>query len=281
MIVVTGATGDIGGEVTRQLVSMGEKVRVVARDPAKAAALGAAVEVARGDLLQQGTLDEAFAGATKAFLMAHAVDLPKVAENALAAAKRGGVEHVVLLSSNTTLMDPIGSIGRWHLAAEQQLEATGMAWTMVQPGNFASNSLRWAPMIKAQGAVFGPAGGKSAPIDPYDIASVAVRALATPGHEGKKYHLTGPELVTAAEQVGIIGAALGKPLRYVEVPDEGARAGMLRSGMSETIADAILELIVQARDGREQWQTTTVREVAGAEPRTFARWVEAHLSAFR
>jgi uncharacterized protein YbjT (DUF2867 family) len=186
----------------------------------------------------------------------------------------------VLLSSDTTLMEPIGAIGRWHLAAEQQLEATGIAWTMLRPGNFASNVLRWVPMIKAQGAVFGPAGGKSAPIDPYDIASVAVKALTTAGHEGKKYHLTGPELLTAAEQVDIIGAALGKALRYVEVPDEGARAGMLRSGMPEALADAVLELVGQARAGRGPASTTTVREVTGAEPRTFAMWVKAHLSAF-
>jgi uncharacterized protein YbjT (DUF2867 family) len=282
MILVTGATGDIGGEVTRQLVQGGQKVRVLARDPAKAARmLGSAVEVAKGDLLQKDSLTEAFAGATKVFLMAHAADLPAAAEHALAAAKQGGARHVVLLSSNTTLMEPIGAIGRWHLAAEQQLEATGIAWTMLRPGNFASNSLRWAPMIKAQGAVFGPAGGKSTPIDPYDIASVAVKALTTAGHEGKKHLLTGSERLTAAEQIDIIGAALGKTLRYVEVPDEGARAGMLKAGMPEVLADALLELIRLARTGREPATTTTVRDVTGAEPRTFAMWVEAHVSAFK
>ena len=281
MILVTGATGDIGGDVVRQLVAAGESVRALARDPARAAKLGPAVEVTRGDLLQPDTLAAAFAGVTKLFLMAHAGDLPLVAEHALAAAKRAGVRHVVLLSSSTTLIEPLVTIGKWHLAAEQQLEATGLSWTMLRPGNFASNALRWAPMIKARGAVFAPLGpGKSAPIDPHDIASVAVKALTTPGHEGKKYVLTGDELLSAAEQVDILGAALGKPLRFVEVPAANARAAMLESGMDEVFADAMLELFSLSRAGGEALRTSTVREVTGAAPRTFAEWVRAHLSAF-
>lgn len=281
MILVTGATGDVGGEVVRQLVAAGEKVRVLARDPAKAAKLGPAVEVAVGDLLRPDTLGPAFAGAAKVFLMAGAPDLPAAAEHATAAAKRAGVGHVVLLSSYTTTTEPPTTIGKWHLHAEQQIEATGIAWTMLRPGNFASNALRWAPTIKAQGAVFAPAGqGKSAPIDPYDISSVAVKALTGAGHEGKRYLLTGEELLTTAEQVDVIGAALGRPLRFVDVPEAGARAGMLKSGMSEEIADAILELLRRARAGHDAGQTTTVREVTGAAPRTFATWVRAHLAAF-
>jgi uncharacterized protein YbjT (DUF2867 family) len=281
MILVTGATGNIGGEVMRQLAGAGEKVRALARDPAKAAKLGPTVEVARGDLLQPETLAAAFAGATKVFLMAHAQDLPAVAEHVASAAKRAGVAHVVLLSSSTTLMDPPVTLGAWHLAAEQRIEAAGLAWTALRPGNFASNALRWAPTIKAQGAVFAPAGlGKSAPIDPYDIASVAVKALTTPGHEGKKYVLTGEELLTTAEQVDVLATALGKPLRLVEVPEAGARAAMLKSGMNEVLAGAALEMLARARAGGGALRTTTVREVTGAEPRTFAAWVRAHLSAF-
>jgi (4-alkanoyl-5-oxo-2,5-dihydrofuran-3-yl)methyl phosphate reductase len=167
------------------------------------------------------------------------------------------------------------------LAAEQQIEATGLAWTMLRPGNFASNTLRWAPMIKAQGAVFAPAGpGKSAVIDPYDIASVAAKALTTPGHEGQRYVLTGPELLSAAEQIDIIGAELGKPLRLVSVPEAGAKAKMLESGMNEVLVDALLELVSLSRSGGEARLTSAVRDVTGADPRTFAAWVRAHRAAF-
>jgi uncharacterized protein YbjT (DUF2867 family) len=281
MILVTGATGDVGGEVVRQLVAAGETVRVLARDPVKAAKLGPAVEVVRGDLLQPETLTAALVGAEKLFLMAGAEDLPAVAQHAIPAAKHAGVRHVVLLSSSTILTEPMVTIGKWHLAAEQHLEASGLAWTMLRPGNFASNALRWAPTIKAQGAVYGTAGdGKSAPIDPYDIASVAAKALTTPGHEGKRYVLTSEELLTMAEQVDAIGAAIGKPVRLIDVPEAGARAGMLKSGMNEVLVDALLELMTSVRTGGGARQTTTVREVTGVAPRTFATWVRAHLSAF-
>ena len=280
MILVTGATGGVGGEVVRQLLAAGEKVRVLARDPAKAAKLGPAF-VVKGDLLDADAFAPALAGVAKLFLMAGAQDVPAVAANAASAAKKAGVRHVVLLSSSTILMDPPVTIGGWHLQAEQALEAAGLACTMLRPGNFASNALRWAPTIKAQGAVFTPGGdGKSAPIDPYDIASVAAKALLTTGHEGKRYVLTGEEVMTVAEQVAIIGAALGRPLRLVEVPEAGARAGMAKSGMNDVMIEAILQLMRGGGGGGEALRTSTVRDVTGVAPRTFAAWVGANLHAF-
>lgn len=107
-----------------------------------------------------------------------------------------------------------------------------------------------------------------------------MKALTTPDHEGKKYVLTGAELLSTAEQVDLLGAALGRPLRFVDVPEAGARAGMLKSGMNEALIDAVLELMSRVGAGGEALLTPTVREVTGAEPRTFAAWVRAHLSAF-
>jgi uncharacterized protein YbjT (DUF2867 family) len=280
MILVTGATGDVGGGVVRRLVAAGAPVRVLARDPNKAAALGTGVAVALGDLMRPETFAAALAGVQQLFLMAHAGDLPAVAAHAAPAARAAGVRHVVLLSSSTVLIDPIPTIGKLHLAAEQAVEAAGLSWTMLRPGNFASNTLRWAPTIKAQGAVFAPAGEiESAPIDPEDIAQVAARALSEAGHAGKRYVLTGEERMSAARQVEIIGSVIGKPLRFVDVPKDKARAGMIRSGMSEHIADAILELIGRPASG-ELLSTTTVREVTGVAPRSFESWVRAHRAAF-
>jgi uncharacterized protein YbjT (DUF2867 family) len=92
--------------------------------------------------------------------------------------------------------------------------------------------------------------------------------------------LTGEELLSAAEQVDIIGAAIGKPLRFVEVPAAAARAGMLKAGMDEVMADAVLELILRDGSAGEPLCTTTVRDVTGVAPRTFAAWVKNHLAAF-
>ena len=129
--------------------------------------------------------------------------------------------------------------------------------------------------------MFAPGGqGKSAPIDPHDISSVAAKALATPGHEGKRYVLTGEEILSAAEQVDILGAALGRPLRFVDVPEAGARAGMLKAGMDEVMVDALMELMSRVRTGSEALRTTTVRDMTDVARRTFAEWVKNHLAAF-
>jgi uncharacterized protein YbjT (DUF2867 family) len=289
MILVTGATGNIGSEVVRQLVGAGVAVRVLTRDPAKAAKLGPGVAVAQGDLTRPDTLAAAFEGAEKALLLAGAQDLPAAARHAAEAAKRSGTRHIVLISSASVLMQPPNAIGRWHLDAEEAVKAAGhdgghpqtpgLAWTMLRPGNFASNTLRWAPTIRAEGAVFSASRGKSAPIDPRDIASVAVKALTAPGHEGRAYALTGPELLSEAEQVEILGTALGKALRWVPVPEEAARAGMLRSGLNEELVDAVLEMLRWWREG-EPLCTSTVREVTGVEARPFAVWARDHVAAF-
>jgi uncharacterized protein YbjT (DUF2867 family) len=279
MIVVTGATGNIGSHVVRELVRRKATVRALSRDPSKLRSEGH--DVKKADLLDPASLDAAFAGAEKVFLVAGSRDLPRASANAAAAAKRAGVRHLVMVSSGTIRIKPEPTIARWHREAEDVMKASGIAWTFLRPDNFASNTLRWAGMIRAQSAVFAPAGGSSAPIDPRDIGDVAVAALTGPGHDGKTYVLTGPALMTAADQVEAIGAALEKALRFVPVPADGARAGMLKSGMDEEMADAILQLILAGRIEGEERLTSTVRDVAGHEARPFSDWVRDHVHAFR
>jgi uncharacterized protein YbjT (DUF2867 family) len=280
MIFVTGATGNIGSEIVRQLVALGEPVRVLSRDRERAARqLGPGVEVVEGELSRTADLPGWLQGVDRLFLMAHAQELAALAGPVIEAARAAGVQRVVLNSSSTVQFEPPVEIGRWHAAAEALLEASGLEWTMLRPGNFASNALRWAPMIRSQQAVFAPQGGRSAPIDPRDIASVAVKALTTPGHVGKKYVLTGEQLMTAQEQVGILGKVLGQSLRFVPVPDAAARAGMIKGGMTEEMADAVLELL-RPHSG-EGLMTRTVREVTGREPRTFEQWARDNIEAFR
>jgi uncharacterized protein YbjT (DUF2867 family) len=280
MILVIGATGNIGGEALRLLLAGGASVRALSRDPSRLAGKAPGAEVVRGDLMEPDTLVPALAGVEKVLLVAGADHLAAATEN-LIRARSATLRHVVLISSSTILVEPPTILGRWHLAAEEHLKASGLAWTMLRPGYFASNALRWAASLRADGAVYAPVGGSSAPIDPRDIAAVAVRALTTPGHEGKTYVLTGEQVVTPAEQVAQLGAAVGKTFRLVEVPDAGARAGMLKSGMPEIFCDAILEMAQAGRAEREPLVTGDVRAVTGAAPRSFADWVRDHVAAFR
>ena len=282
MILVTGATGNIGGDLVRALVRDGHAVRALSRDADKAKrALGGGVEIAVGDFGDAQSIASALRGVDRAFFVSNAG--PKLADTAGAfadAAAAAGVRRIVAISSSTIAFEPPTTIGKWHLALEERVRSTKLAWTFLRPGNFASNALRWAHPIKTQGAVFSTnAEGRSAPIDPFDIAAVAHAALTQDGHEGKTYVLTGSKTTSMREQVEAIGKAIGKPLRVVVVPEEGARKGMLASGMPEIMADAVLELVRATTSGGEL-QSTHVRDVLGRDARTFDDWLADHVAAF-
>lgn len=282
MILVTGATGNVGGAVLEQLVDAGQPVRALVRDPARLRELGGNIAVVKGDLSKPETLDAAFAGVDRAFLVCVGGDLPKLAGNAADAATRAGVKHIVLLSSSSVARAPDVQIARWHLEAGARVKASGVAWTMLRPGGFASNTLRWAASIKAQGAVFQPLGdAKARPIDERDIAAVAVKALTSPGHEGKEYELTGPEALTAAEQVAKISAAIGRPLRYVDVSEDAAREGMAKAGLPEVFIRALLEAFALIRSGKGEEPSSAIEQLLGRRGRTFDEWLERHVKTFQ
>lgn len=282
MILVTGATGTVGSEVVAQLLAAGQPVRVLTRNPEKAAKYAANVEIAQGDMESPETLTAAFTGVDRAFLLATGPALARLEGNAIEAAKAASVKHIVKLSAAGAEIDPGIALGRWHRESEEHLEASGLAWTILRPGAFASNTLSWAPSIKAQGMVFHVMGnGATTPIDPHDIAAVAVAALTMPGHEGKIHDLTGPEALTNAALVEKIGRALGKPLQCIDAPEAAARSGMLAEGMPLVLVEAILELMALTRSGYGAKVSPTVEEVLGRRARTFDQWLEAHLDAFR
>jgi uncharacterized protein YbjT (DUF2867 family) len=272
MILVTGATGNIGGPLVTQLLGSGERIRVRARDVARARArLPSTVDIVGTD----APIAAALAGCDRAFFLDHpGPELADAAAAFAAAARAAGVRNVVVVSSGTIEMTPQPRLGAWHLALEHAF--AGVPCTFLRPDNFASNALRWAPTIRDRGMVFATqADSRSVPIDPADIAAVAHAALVQPGHAGKTYTLSGPQVMTAREQVAALAEVLGKPVQLVEVPADRARAGMIGSGMPAEMADAVLELI-----GHEPRPTTTVRDVTGRTTRTFAAWAAEHRAAF-
>ncbi len=281
MILVVGANGTVGSHVVEQLLEEGREVRVLARDRAKAAKHGKRAQVVVGDLTQRQTLGAAFAGVERVFLLSQG---PELLENdAIDAAKAAGVQHVVKLSSMGfgAERDAL-AIANWHRAVEAHLVASGLAWTILRAGGFSSNALGWAHTIKTEGAVFAPTGnGKVAVIDPRDIAAVAVHALTRPGHEHQRYELTGPEALSFAEQVALIGAAIGRPLRFVDVPPSVAREAMLQAGMSAPFADGMLQVLARIKAGDAATISPAVEQLLSRKPRTFATWAQDNAAAFQ
>lgn len=283
MILVTGATGTIGREVVRQLVERNVKVRAMTRDPSKVkpGVLPDDAAIVKGDLEQPESLPAALQGVTKVFALASGPDVGKHDGALAGAAKAANVQHLVKLSAETADDHPEQLIGRWHRAGEDAIKQSGLPWTFVRPAGFMSNALNWAHTIKTQGKVYAPVGdAKSAPIDPRDIAAVIVMALTTPGHAGQAYKISGPEALSMHEQVALIGAAIDKPLTYVPVPDDVARENMIRIGMSAIIADAVLELAANTRDGERAKPSPVLAAILGRPGRSFQAWAMEHRAAF-
>jgi uncharacterized protein YbjT (DUF2867 family) len=277
LILVTGATGTVGREVVKQLVAAGHRVRALVRDPGKAAKLGDGVEIVEGDLAKPATLDAAFSGVDRAFVLSPvAADLEMLEGNAFEAARRAGVKHVVKLSGVGVdgFMAGLPS-GQWHAASEDRLRALGVAWTILRPGRFMSDTpFSWSS-ISERGILAEPTGeGRQALIDPRDIAAVGVKALTTPGHEGKIYELTGPEALNGAEIARKIASAIGKPVNFVDVTADAAREALLSAGLPEPIAELVVQYCARVRAGRCARVTPTVAELLGRGPRGFSAYLD-------
>lgn len=272
MYLVTGATGTVGRPVVDGLLAAGAPVRALSRDPATAG-LPAGAEVARTDTMP---LD----GVTAMFLN------PAVvwggAESLLKRAAEHGVARIVLLSSSAALdEDPANAIGAHHRALERQVEESGLAWTFLRPGAFSANTRQWAGQVRAGDVVRAPYGrAQVAPVHEKDIAAVAVRALLDEQLTGTRPVLTGPESLSQADQVRLIGEAVGRPLRFEEIPPETARERMVGGGVPAPIADTLMRMFAAFVD-RPADVSPDVERITGRPAATFARWAADHVADFR
>ncbi|GLZ76904.1 nucleotide-diphosphate-sugar epimerase [Actinorhabdospora filicis] len=280
MLLVTGATAQVGGAVAAELDALGADFAVLVRDPARATALPASARRITGDLDDVESLRKAFAGVSALFLVVPGTGLDHTA-NAVAAAKDAGVGRIVLLSSLLADGEPVPAMGRWHRAREEMITASGIPATFLRPGGFMSNALEWAGTLREGGYVLDPMGpGRYAPIDPADIAAVAAAVLTGEGHERATYALTGDERVTIAEQAAVLAAELGREIevRTAASPEDAVRA-RFPHGAPPELAAALVESFTAARSNTEGFASDDVRRLLGRPAGTFADWCRrnAHL----
>ncbi|MER6002219.1 NAD(P)H-binding protein [Nonomuraea angiospora] len=278
VMVVFGARGSVGRHVAAGLLAAGEQVRVTSRDPEKGG-LPASAEVVAADLDLPETLPAALEGATKVFVYAK----PDGVAGFVEAARAAGVRQVVLLSSAAVVIE--GSehnpIAVHHQVVETAVEGSGLDWTFIRPGMFATNTLWWwQAAIRGGGAVRLPyPEAETAPIHEKDLAALAVTALTEPGHERRAYTVYGVESLTLRRQVEHIGEAIGRPIA-VEVVSEA----QAREEMGRTTPAVGVEVIMKqwaARDGIPAQTSTAVEKVTGRPARTFAEWAVDHADDFR
>jgi uncharacterized protein YbjT (DUF2867 family) len=278
MIVVTGATGNIGRPLVAELVRRGHDVTAVSR--AGTAPLDdPRVRAERADLADPDSLRAAVTGADAMFLLVPGSGEHLDTERIIATAADAGVRRLVLLSSLGAATRS-GSVSHGPLAQlEKLVRGSGLDWTVLRPGDFASNAFAWAPSVRAERAVHAPFGDVALPaVDPSDIAEVAAAALVDDGHAGRTYALTGPAAVSPRERTQALAEALGIPLTFVELTREEARAGML-AYIPERVVDGTLAILGEPLP-EEQVVSPDVETVLGRPARSFADWARRNAAAF-
>lgn len=281
VILVTGSTGHVGGALVRQLADSGHPVRAMTRRPSELTGPDC-VEVVYGDCEQPASLDQAFRGIDRAFLMSAqatgSAEYPTHDLALVAAARRAGVRHLVKLSVYDG-GNQEDALGTWHRAAESAITSSGATWTLLRPGRFMSNALQWSAMIRGGDDVHLAFPDRpAAPIDPADVAAVAAAALTTGDHRNVAYQLSGPQVLTPVDELRILADVLGRALRPVPVPVGTVRAALVRSGMTARVADAIVARVVGGDDGSDV--LPAVQQILGRPPRTFTQWAREHAARF-
>ncbi|GGY22423.1 SDR family oxidoreductase [Streptomyces djakartensis] len=281
MFVVTGATGNVGRSLVQALAATGAQVTATSRGISDAD-VPENVEYRRADLVDPESLRPVFDGADALFLQnggpsAHLLS----PQDILDVAKAGGVDRVILLSSQGVATRPrSASHGDTARAIEDAVQQSGMAWTILRPGGFNSNAYAWAESVRARRTVAAPFADIGLPtIDPDDIAEVAAAILREDGHTGQIYELTGPALTTPRQRAEAIADALGEPVRFIEQTRDEARAQMLQF-MPEPVVETTLTILGEPTPA-EQRISPDVEQVLGRTPRTFADWAQRHIAAFR
>jgi len=284
MILVIGATGNTGRLIALGARAAGAPVRALVRNPSKTTDLAAAgVEVVTGDLDDAANLAAAMHGVEKMYIVTSPdLRLAEVQIAAITAAKAAGVRHIVKSSVLGAMADAPVLTARLHHQAEEALKASGIDWTVLQPNSFMQNFIGFAQTIVTQGAIYAPIGhGRVSHVDIRDIADAAVVTLTTPGHEGKRYVITGPDALSYDDAARLIGEATGKGVTFVDVPPDSARQSMLASGMPAWFVDDLVTLMsVVYAQGYGSTVTDDLVRVTGRPARTFAAFAAESATLF-
>jgi uncharacterized protein YbjT (DUF2867 family) len=281
MILVTGAAGVTGREVVKALLERGEAVRALVRDAERGrplAELGA--ELAVGDLEDAATLAAGFHAVDRVYLLLPSVPTaPGQAANAIAAARPAGVglivRHSILASGEP------GAYTEWNGAADRLVARSGIPFVTLRPSFFMQNLLWSAAEIAATGQFTLPVGDAVVShIDVRDIAAVAATVLTEPGHAGRSYALTGPEALSYHQVAERLGTALGRPVKFVDLPEAEYRRVSLEAGQPEWLVAANVAIYDQARRGLFSPVTATVRALTGRDPIPFAQFAADYAASF-
>ena len=283
-LLITGGTGTFGGTIARQLAESGVTGKALVRGPDRAESLSdLGFEIVAGDLTEPESLPAAIDGVDRILLWSgndpHQVAAQRTLIDAAVAA---GVRHVVMVSAHSAGLTPPVSFGVAHHAIEEQVQRSGLSWTIVRPYLFMQNFVRFALKIVSRGKVIAPVNDAGvAMVDMHDVAAVAVRALTEDHHVDKTYEVSGPEALSFARATHIISHVTGKQVTHINPPR--ILTGLLLKTMTDLSSREIplvLQLFDSIRAGDQDRVTDVFAQVVGQIPRTFDDYVREHVEVF-
>ena len=281
MILITGASGNVGREVVKQALAVGLQIRATFQSPAVAAKAPAGLEGVIMDYAKPETIRPALHGVEKILLVGPPVrDLPALEANFVKEVRRAGRKHIVKISA---LGGRESMFSSGHRDSEENIEASGLPYTFLRPNGFMQNLVNYnAGTIRSQNAFYGCQGnGAVSIVDIRDIAAVAVIVLAATGHEGKSYALTGGESLTTDQVAEKISRVAGRKISYVDLPPADLKKAILSAGTPEWSAEALLDLQRLYREGKASLVTDDVERLTGRRPITFDQFARDYAFAFQ
>lgn len=281
MILITGASGNVGGTVLKRVLDFDVPVSGMYRGEADARTAPANVRTVIADFADKDSLRHAFENVESLFLVCSPIpQLVEFESNAIEVAREQGVRHIVSNSSSGA-----GrwnkSFPKWHAEVELALISSGLGHSILRPNSFMQNiTAYFSPTIQTQDAFYSSMGDSPASlIDVLDIADVAAALLSSPP-KNKVYELNGPEALTYTDVAQRISKVCGRTIRYIDISMTEQKKALLNAGMPEWQAQALLDLQEFYLEGNGGELTDDVRQVTGHPPRGIEQFLTTNASAF-
>lgn len=284
-ILVSGAAGNSGALIVKELVARQYQVNALVRDAAKAQHLAnmPGVKVSVGDMAVKESLKPALEGMERVLLISSANDrMVETQCTFIDACKQAGVHHVIKFSGEESQQGYNPQRFRFtreHEQIEDYLESSGLQWTHLRPSQFMQAYLREAAPMRQTGELRLPLEKiRMSPVDLRDVAKIGAALLAEGGHYGESLRMTGPEALSMADIAGIMTSITGKTIRYVPVTWDERKAAL--HGLPAYFIEALAEQAAERKRNPEAFVDNDAHRLFGVTPTTFEQFAVQHNHVF-